>query len=357
MVAKKRRQMGIGNIALSSHPNEDHHPTLSFQEKEDEEEEGTTNEQQEDYGFLPVEEAEADDDDIADGNCTKKRTTPNTTTTPPRRRPRRSSSLKHGSSYGDLEALIPLNFERKEYNRVLPIPAHYLLASSAAASASARQQPPRRTSSTNTLLRIASAPVLVRPVYLKEEEDVEEDDKVLPHKPPKRNISFGTLQIREHSVTMGDNPSVTTGTPIQLDWLSYDLAARPLFDDPEPETYIEDDTTNASRNNTAAGDTTPTTNQQQQQQQKRAPSSPQYTPSVVASSPGDFVLSKAHRQRLLQQQGYTQREIHRTQKQMEKIKYQREVTKFVATQYPLVHDLEDFVESTTRKVKRAFSGG
>ena len=340
--------MGIGSIALASHPIEDHHPTHTVQEKENEEEKGTTNEQQEDYGILPVEEADADD--IADDNSTKKTTTPNTTTAPRRRR--RSSSLKHGTSYGDLEALIPLNFERKEYNRVLPIPAHYLLASSAAASASSRQsqQRPRRTSSTTTLCRVASAPVLVRPVYL-EEKDVE-DDNVLPNKPPKRNISFGTLQIREHSVTMGDNPSVTTGTPIQLDWFSYDLAARPLFEEPEPETDTEDDTTTARNAHQKKHNT-----HQKQQQQTRTPPSPPYSPAVASSSPGDFVLTKAHRHRLLQQQGYTPREIHRTQKQMEKIKYQREVTKFVATQYPLVQDLEDFVESTTRKVKRALSGG
>ena len=36
----------------------------------------------------------------------------------------------------------------------------------------------------------------------------------------KKQISFGTIQIREHALACGDNPSVSYGTPISLDWLS-----------------------------------------------------------------------------------------------------------------------------------------
>jgi len=36
----------------------------------------------------------------------------------------------------------------------------------------------------------------------------------------RKKISFGTIQIREHALACGDNPSVSYGTPISLDWLS-----------------------------------------------------------------------------------------------------------------------------------------
>jgi len=34
----------------------------------------------------------------------------------------------------------------------------------------------------------------------------------------KRNVSFSSLEIFEHEVTLGDNPSVTAGPPITLEW-------------------------------------------------------------------------------------------------------------------------------------------
>jgi len=37
----------------------------------------------------------------------------------------------------------------------------------------------------------------------------------------KRNVSFSHLQIREYAITLGDNPSVSSGPPVTLDW-SYD---------------------------------------------------------------------------------------------------------------------------------------
>ena len=37
----------------------------------------------------------------------------------------------------------------------------------------------------------------------------------------KRNVSFSHLQIREYAVTLGDNPSVSSGPPVTLDW-AYD---------------------------------------------------------------------------------------------------------------------------------------
>jgi hypothetical protein len=37
----------------------------------------------------------------------------------------------------------------------------------------------------------------------------------------KRNVSFSHLQVREYDITLGDNPSVSSGLPVSLDW-SYD---------------------------------------------------------------------------------------------------------------------------------------
>eukprot|EP00563_Minutocellus_polymorphus_P003391 CAMPEP_0181037732 /NCGR_PEP_ID=MMETSP1070-20121207/9561_1 /TAXON_ID=265543 /ORGANISM="Minutocellus polymorphus, Strain NH13" /LENGTH=518 /DNA_ID=CAMNT_0023115473 /DNA_START=576 /DNA_END=2132 /DNA_ORIENTATION=- len=36
--------------------------------------------------------------------------------------------------------------------------------------------------------------------------------------PPKRNVSFHKLEIREYSVVLGDNPSCSSGPPVQLAW-------------------------------------------------------------------------------------------------------------------------------------------
>ena len=35
---------------------------------------------------------------------------------------------------------------------------------------------------------------------------------------PRRTVSFGRVQVHYHSVTMGDNPSVSDGMPVALDW-------------------------------------------------------------------------------------------------------------------------------------------
>mmetsp|Transcript_17705 Transcript_17705/g.51530 ORF Transcript_17705/g.51530 Transcript_17705/m.51530 type:complete len:447 (-) Transcript_17705:136-1476(-) len=47
-------------------------------------------------------------------------------------------------------------------------------------------------------------------------EDRPENDS--PTMAPKRNVSFSNLEIYEHEVTLGDNPSVTVGPPITLEW-------------------------------------------------------------------------------------------------------------------------------------------
>jgi hypothetical protein len=43
-----------------------------------------------------------------------------------------------------------------------------------------------------------------------------EDSEAKPRM--KRNISFSNLEIRVYDVTVGDNPSCSTGVPLSLDW-------------------------------------------------------------------------------------------------------------------------------------------
>jgi hypothetical protein len=39
-----------------------------------------------------------------------------------------------------------------------------------------------------------------------------------PNSPKSRKVRFQTVQIREYGITLGDNPSCSSGPPVQLDW-------------------------------------------------------------------------------------------------------------------------------------------
>lgn len=300
--------------------------------------------------------------------------TSSSTTTSSQRRIR--SSLKLGTSYGKDEG-IPLAFTKRKFNRVLPIPSNLLSQGTKCDTTKVIKIPTRHSmpvqgsgghallgkkarhggkggggSSSSKMFRVSSDTVLVRPVYANDDFNDDDDDEVsleaiettrstttttpskeqsqpqeetkedaagVPSSSPrgmgKRSISFGTIQIREHSLTCGDNPSVSYGTPLSLDWLSEDMEA---IDVEDYEEYR---------------------------------SSPDY----AVRTKRELMLNYYQRNDLLEANGCTPQEILEMKKEVKKIKSQREFTKFMVSNYRFVPLLEDFLESGARKVKRVAS--
>ena len=75
--------------------------------------------------------------------------------------------------------------------------------------ASAAAKPPRRNSET------ALKPCLSSSSISSMKDPTNEEFKIT------RNVSFSHLQVREYEVTLGDNPSVSSGAPVSLGW-NYD---------------------------------------------------------------------------------------------------------------------------------------
>ncbi|OEU10049.1 hypothetical protein FRACYDRAFT_263937 [Fragilariopsis cylindrus CCMP1102] len=106
----------------------------------------------------------------------------------------------------------------------------------------------------------------------------------------KRNVSFGTMQIRQYNVTISDNPSCSHGPPIQLSW-EYDKGKEIIV---SVESYEESRTTD--------GD-----NPRREHDQ--------------------LLLSFHERHFLLIKQGRcSKREIKRTMKEVKRVKRERMVT-------------------------------
>jgi hypothetical protein len=229
------------------------------------------------------------------------------------RRTRKKSALKRGSAYGDGNEGIPLDFERKEFNRVLPKPDFVQRVS----------VPSRRPrSGSRGLFRVSSEPVFVRPVYQNDDDDDDADEEHPPvNSVPssgfvegamKKRISFGTIQIREHAQTIGDNPSCSYGTPVQLDWDHQDL------EDVEVDEY---ETFRVNKTRTKQ----------------------------------EFYLNHFQRMNLLKLNGFSVNEINDSKRRVTKIRRQRENTKFKALNHPQLFAVEDAIESGLRKVKRSMS--
>ena len=128
-------------------------------------------------------------------------------------------------------------------------------------------------------------------------------------------VSFDKIIIREHRRTMGDNPSCSYGTPIGLDWEYIQHADLTL---------------------------------QQYEDHKRN--------SRIRSGGKPRTLRQLHlnhyqRRNLLQLEGYTLEQIKSQKKETNKVRKQREMTRFLA-QAPVLVKLEDMVESGKRKLFR-----
>ncbi len=235
---------------------------------------------------------------------------------------RKKSVLKHRSSYGEGDDAIPLDFERNEFNRVLPKPQLH-----GARLASSHPDKGFIRSGSTGLFRVSSEPVFVRPVY-QSDDDVEEEDIEISvhstgHTPTtrhskgfvegqmKKRISFGTIKIREHAQTIGDNPSCTYGAPVQLDWEHQDM------EEIKVEEYEE------------------------------------YKPQARRKE--EFHLNSFQRANLLKLNGHSNNEIKASKKEVSKARGQRERTKFLVLNYPQLVTVNDAIESGLRKVKRSVS--
>jgi len=309
-----------------------HKSACSFMDMVD----GSEDTMEDDYGFFPMDDDDDDDDfevgeprDQRDTSHEDAASTSSSDTSSNQlassfgsssigRTNRKRSTLKYGSSYGDNDEGIPLDFERNEYNRVLPKPdlSHRLSKTSS--------QPTKgmTRSGSRGLFRVSSEPVFVRPVYHSDEmnDTVQKKADEITNSvrstgfiegAMKKRISFGTINIREHAQTIGDNPSCSYGTPVQLDWDHNDLE----------ELKVEDYEAYRPRTRTKE----------------------------------EFHLNHFQRINLLKLNGFSTNEIKETKRQVSKVRNQRERTKFMVMNYPQLVTVEDAIESGFRKVKRSIS--
>ena len=124
---------------------------------------------------------------------------------------------------------------------------------------------------------------------------------------PRSSVAFGSIMIRSYSQTLGDNPSVSYGPPIQLDW---------DYEEHEP---LEVD----------------------QYEDNRPP----------RRSPRQMVLSYYHRKNVLTwKYGVSDDELKTSKKQIKREKLRRTIT---ITALPIMH-VEAALESAARKAKRVF---
>ena len=198
--------------------------------------------------------------------------------------------LRRDSSYGK-DSKIPLDFNKRGSVRVLPKPDVKKI----------QQEQIKRLSSAPASLGGAATAVATTTTTTTK----------------KRSISFHSIGIREHKITMGDNPSCSYGTPVSLDWDYIDFEELTL-DDYEMHKFV-------------AGRGRPRTLRQ-------------------------LYLNHYQRKNLLQQEGFTLDQIKDVKKETSKVRKQREMTKFLAQAKVLI-SLEDMVESGRRKVARAITGG
>ncbi|KAG7373362.1 hypothetical protein IV203_034086 [Nitzschia inconspicua] len=194
--------------------------------------------------------------------------------------------LRRHSSYGNKNEKIPLNFNKRGSVKVLPKPDLQALGSDALKTRVSAPPPSVSTSSNSK------------------------------GSTSKNRVVFDKIAIREHRITMGDNPSCSYGTPISLDWDYIDFE----------ELTLED----YEMHKITSGRGRPRTLRQ-------------------------LYLNHFQRIHRFQQEGYTLEEIKARKHETNKARKQREMTRFMAQTF-LVH-VEDIVESAGRKVSRVMKTG
>ena len=129
----------------------------------------------------------------------------------------------------------------------------------------------------------------------------------------KRSISFSNLQVREYDLTIGDNPSVSYGPPVQLSW-QYSESKAIEIEEYETEKQLDR--------------------------------------SLGRRSKRVENISWAKREALLKRQGFSQDDIDARMKEVNKVKQGRSVTKALV----VTGRTEEALESAGRKLKRFFGG-
>ena len=130
---------------------------------------------------------------------------------------------------------------------------------------------------------------------------------------PKRTISFTNLEIREYDLTIGDNPSVSYGPPVQLSW-QYSQGETRDLEDYESQKMLDRSRGRRSRR--------------------------------VEN------MSWAKREAMLKRQGFSQDDIQAKVKEVNKVKQGRSVTRALV----VTGRTEEALESAGRKLKRFFGG-
>jgi hypothetical protein len=122
-------------------------------------------------------------------------------------------------------------------------------------------------------------------------------------------VSFQNVTIREYGLTLGDNPCVSYGPPVSLDWNYSEKKALSLdlYEGNRP--------------------------------QRR--------------SMRQMTINHYQRKHLLTMHGHTEEEIKQAKRDASKVKRQRAVTR----QFLMFQKVEDVLESTSRKAKRIIKGG
>lgn len=186
--------------------------------------------------------------------------------------PRRRSSIKLKSLVADIPVII-----RKNSFRTLPKP------------------------DMDKVRRAATLPAYMNP------EDVFAAMSGTNHEEDRTNLSvrFDNVSIRSYQQTLGDNPSVSYGPPIALDW---------KYEEDKPKSLEE---------------------YEKEREPNRRP-----FPKLG--------LNYYQRKALLEQQGHSDQELRSAKKQANKDKFKRAVTKYFL---PVQH-LEDAAESAGRKIKK-----